>query len=176
MPPRFSCAFICWRRNGSRRKPLNLLQTRWALQHSSTPRYTKRKCFLNSLSFLFSLQFSNSKHFFFFFLFLFSLRFCRDVCVTKYRRNTKGGKSFFQLSKIFISSLNLVLLTYLLGFFFFFWVLVELCRIQMTISLSATVNEVLKSQNLSPICIFLARLVSNVEVTMQIYNELYFLS
>ncbi|XP_065634804.1 polycomb group protein EMBRYONIC FLOWER 2 [Quercus suber] len=36
-------------------------------------------------------------------------------------------------------------------------------RIQMTISLSATVNEVLKSQNLSPICIFLARLVSNVE-------------
>ena len=73
-----------------------------------------------SLSFLFSLQFSNSKHFFFF-LFLFSLRFCRDVCVTKYRRNTKGGKSFFQLSKIFISSLNLVLLTYLLGFFFFFF-------------------------------------------------------
>ena len=73
-----------------------------------------------SLSFLFSPQFSNSKHFFFF-LFLFSLRFCRDVCVTKYRRNTKGGKSFFQLSKIFISSLNLVLLTYLLGFFFFFF-------------------------------------------------------
>ncbi|XP_075649265.1 polycomb group protein EMBRYONIC FLOWER 2 isoform X1 [Castanea sativa] len=41
-------------------------------------------------------------------------------------------------------------------------------RIQMTISLSATVNEVLKSQNLSPICIFLARLVSNVE-----YSPMY---
>ena len=177
MPPRFSCAFICWRRNGSRRKPLNLLQTRWALQHSSTPRYTKRKCFSNSLSLFFSLSNSLTQNTFFFcFCFWFSLRFCRDVCVTKYRRNTKGGKSFFQLSKIFISSLNLVLLTYLLGFFFFFWVLVELCRIQMTISLSATVNEVLKSQNLSPICIFLARLVSNVEVTMQIYNELFFLS
>ena len=128
-----------------------------------------------SLSLFFSLSNSLTQNTFFF-LFLFSLRFCRDVCATKYRRNTKGGKSFFQLSKIFISSLNLVLLTYLLGFFFFFWVLVELCRIQMTISLSATVNEVLKSQNLSPICIFLARLVSNVEVTMQIYNELFFLS
>jgi hypothetical protein len=34
----------------------------------------------------------------------------------------------------------------------------------MTISLSGIVNEILQTQNLSPMCIFLARLVPDVEV------------
>lgn len=43
------------------------------------------------------------------------------------------------------------------------------CRIQMTISLPGTANEGLQTQNLFPLCIFLARLVSEsavVEVRM----------
>lgn len=131
MPPRFSCAFICRRRNGSRRKPLNLLQTRWALQHSSTPRYTKRKCFSNSLSLFFSLSNSLTHNTFFVFVFLFSLRFCRDVCVTKYRRNTKGGKSFFQFSKFSFPFWILVLKLTCLVFIFIYLYIYFLCWLIM---------------------------------------------
>lgn len=38
------------------------------------------------------------------------------------------------------------------------------CRIQMTISLSGTANEGLQTQNLFPLCIFLARVVSEAAV------------